>query len=493
MSTNRQNPLPAICLTRTGLLAALLQAALLLCACSSGPDFRAPAVPQAQAYTARDEAVPLQQRIALGKRIETEWWTLFASAPLDGLIRQAVANNYDLAAAQETLAQAEEAVKAQSGSLLPQVALGAAAGRQEYGVALFGPSNFHIPPFSYYELGPTLSWMPDFFGGGQRAVERQRALADYQVHQLDATYVTLTGNTVTAALEAASAEAEIAAAGQIVAEDRNTLELVQAADAAGAATRMDVTSAQSQLFADQALLPPLQQRLSASRHALAILVGRTPADWTPPSLDFNGISLPQQLPVSLPSELVKRRPDILAAEANLHAASAAIGVATARLYPQLTLSANMLQEALAPAGIFSSTATAWSLAAGVTAPLFDGGTLTARKREAEHAYQSALAEYRQTILVAFMQVADELTALAHDEQQLAILNDAAGAAATALDIARTRYQAGEAGLLQVQDAQRAWARAQLDSIRARHQRYLDCVRLFVALGGSPLAAGKSPG
>jgi NodT family efflux transporter outer membrane factor (OMF) lipoprotein len=195
--------------------------------------------------------------------------------------------------------------------------------------------------------------------------------------------------------------------------------------------------------------------------------------------------------VSLPSELVKRRPDILAAEANLHAASAAIGVATANLYPQITLTANMMQEALTPAGIFSSAATAWSLAAGVTAPIFNGGTLKAEKREAEHAYQSALAQYRQTILVAFVQVADALTALAHDDDEVAIMDNAAGAATTTLDLARTSYQAGAAGLLQVQDAQRAWAKAQLDVIRARHQRYLDCVRLFVALGGSPMAPRQS--
>ncbi len=491
MNMNGQHPLRAVHLAKTGLLATLLPVTLLLYACSSGPDFRTPPPPGTGAYTSKTDAVPLPQRIALGKQIETEWWTLFASAPLNELIRQAVENNYDLASAKQTLAQAQEAVKAQNGSLLPQISLGAAAGRQEYGVALFGPSNFNIPPFSYYELGPTLSWMPDFFGGGKRATERQQALADYQVHQIDATYITLTGNTVTAALETAAANAESAAAGDIIAEDRKTLELVQASDAAGAATQVDVTSAQSQLYADQALLPPLQQRLSASRHALALLVGKAPADWTPPDFDFGSFALPPQLPVSLPSELVKRRPDILAAEANLHAASAAIGIATANLYPQLTLSANMLQEALTPAGIFSSAATAWSLAAGVTAPIFNGGTLTAQKREAEHAYQSALAQYRQTILVAFMQVADALTSLAHDDDAVAIVDNATKAAAATLEMMRASYQAGAAGLLQVQDAQRALAKARLDTIRARHQRYLDCVRLFVALGGSPLAAKQS--
>jgi NodT family efflux transporter outer membrane factor (OMF) lipoprotein len=476
MKTNRQN---------------LLLATLLLCACSSGPDFKIPASPEPESYTSKDDEVPMQQRIALGKQIETEWWTVFASAPLNDLIRQAVENNYDLVSAKETLAQAEEAVKAERGSLLPQAALGGAAGRQAYGVALFGPSNFSIPPFSYYEIGPSVSWTPDFFGGGKRAVERQQALANYQAHQIAATYITLTGNTITAALEAAAAGAEITAARQIIAEDQKTLALVQESYAAGAATKVDIASAQSQLFADQFMLPPLEQRLSVGRHALSILVGKAPADWTAPSLDFYSFTLPQQLPVSLPSELVKRRPDILAAEANLHAASAAIGVATANLYPQIMLTANMMQEALTPAGIFSSAASAWSLAAGVTAPIFNGGQLSAEKRGAEHAYQSSLAQYRQTILVAFVQVADALTSLAHDDDAVAIMNNAVNAAAATLDMARTSYLAGAAGLLQVQDAQRAWSKTQLEIIRAQHQRYQDCVRLFVALGGSPMAAKKS--
>lgn len=464
----------------------LLGTLLLLSACSSGPNFKTPAPPKADAYTSKDEAVPLKQRIALGKQIETEWWALFASEALNSIIQQAVENNYDLASARETLAQAEEAVQAESGRLLPQASLGVATGRQKYGVALFGPSNFNIPPFSYYTAGPSVSWTLDLFGGGQRAVERQQALANYQAHETDAIYITLTGDTVAVALEMASANAEIAATERIVAVDEKTLALVHASYAAGAATKVDILSAQNQLIADQAMLPPMEQRASVSRHALSILVGKAPADWTPPSLGFNNFTLPQELPVSLPSELVRKRPDILAAEADLHAASAAIGVATANLYPQLTLSANLMQEALTPAGIFSAVNNAWSLAAGLTAPIFNGGTLTAQKREAEHAYQASLAQYRQTILVAFRQVADALTAQAHDDEEVAFMNNAINTASTTLELASASYQAGAIGLLQVQDAQRAMAKAQLDNIRAHHQRYLDCVRLFVALGGSAI-------
>lgn len=460
---------------------------LLLSACSAGPDFKTPEPPRTEAYTAANEALPLDQRIVMGKQIEGQWWSLFASAPLNDIIHQAVTSNYDLAAARATLAQAQEAVRAAGGELLPQATLGATAGRQKYGVALFGPGNFNIPPFSYYEAGASLSWTPDLFGGKHRALERQQALADYQAHEVDAAYITLTGDTVAAALEMAAANAEIATLGRILAEDRKTLTLVNEAYAAGAATKLDILNAQNQLNADQALRPPLEQRINVSRHALAIFVGRAPANWTPPEVSFDRLAFPQTLPVSLPSALVKQRPDILAAEANLHAASAAIGVATANLYPQLTLSAGMMQEALTPAGLFSATNNAWALAAGLTAPLFNGGTLTAQKRETEHAYQAALARYQQTILIAFRQVADALTSLAHDDEAVAIANNAVATAATSLSLAHASYQAGAIGLLPLQDAQRALAKAQLDMIRARHRRYVDSVRLFVALGGSPVS------
>ncbi len=473
-------------------LSLLLSSSLLVSACSSGPNFSKPDAPQIGAYTSKEEVLPIQQRIVLGKRIETDWWTLFSSPGLNTLIRQTVNNNYSLAAARETLAQAEASVQAESGSLLPQAALGATAGRQKYGAALFGPANFNIPPFTYYEVGPALSWTPDLFGGGRRALERQQALAEYQADQMDALYVALTGDTVTTALDMAATGAEISVLRTIVAEDQKILTLVKSAYAAGSSTRMDMLSADKQLTADQALLPPLLQRLSVSRHALAIFAGHAPANWLPPDLDYNRLTLPQQLPLSLPSDLVKQRPDILASAADLHAASAAIGVATANLYPQITLSANMMQEALTPAGIFNASNNAWALAAGVSAPLFDGGRLTAQKRGAEHVYRASLARYRQTILVAFRQVADALTALAQDEDAAALADHAVSTARTSLELVRMSYRAGATGLIDLHNAQRGWEKAQWDQIRIRQQRYLDSARLFVALGGSPMA-GKNVG
>ena len=464
-----------------------LATAAFLSGCTVGPNFTPPEAPAVSTYTSAADALPVAQRVELGKHIESQWWRLFASKPLNALIRQAVTSNYSLHAAQQTLAQAQEAARAQSGSLWPNVSLGATSGRQKYGVALFGPADFAIPAFSYDEIGPTVSWTLDLFGGERRNRERMRALVDYQSRQLDAAYVELTGNVVAVALGMASAQARMDVINRIIAEDEKTLKLVQASFDAGAGTRVDILSARSQLIADQALIPPMKQQISTNRHALAILLGKQPSAWTPPPLTLDEFTLPRSLPVRLPSELARTRPDIMAAEANLHAASAAIGVATANLYPKITLSANLMQEALNPAGLFHAANDAWSAAAGLSAPLFNGGELSAQKQAAEDAYRVALDQYQQTVLNAFGQVADALTAIAHDEELIATWQQSVDTARSSLDLARKSYQAGNTGLMPIEDAQRHLAQAQLGITEISSQRYLDCVRLFVALGGSPMS------
>ena len=459
----------------------------LLSACTVvGPDFKTPESPEAKAYTQEKELLTSAQRISQGKQLEMDWWRLFASTPLDDTIQQAITDNFSIAAAQETLAQAEESVKAENGGFMPQSTLNGIAGRQKYGVALFGPSSFKIPPFNYYEAGPSMSWSPDLFGGTHRSVERQQALAEYQSHQLDAAYVVLTGNVVTEALEIAATKAEIGAVEKIITEDKKTLNLVQTAFKAGAETKVDILTVRSQLENNQTLLPPLGQRLSVAKHALAVLMGKAPGNWVPPEFTLDGFLLPKELPVILPSELVHKRPDILAAEANLHAASAAIGVAAANLYPKITLSASITREALVPGRLFSSLGESWGLAGGLTAPLINGGTLSAEKRAAEHAYQVALAQYKETVLQAFGQVADALTALEHDDELYAAQKKAFDTNNASLTLARKSYQAGDTNLLLVQDAARQLAQARVGVIRAQAKRYQDTAALFVALGGSPI-------
>jgi len=255
----------------------------------------------------------------------------------------------------------------------------------------------------------------------------------------------------------------------------------------GSATKLDIIKAKTELERDSAMLPPLKQRLSIAKHALAILVGKAPANWLTPNFDINKLTLPKELPLSLPSELVHNRPDILAAEANLQGASAAIGIATANMYPNIVINAQLLQESLTPGALFNSASTAWAVAAGLTAPIFSGGTLCAEKRKTELAYDAALAQYQQTVLIAFEQVADALAALSNDSEAVTLQRETVHLADTALKLAYKSYEIGAIGLIQIQDSQRTLARAELELIRARRQQFLDTAQLFVALGGSPIA------
>jgi NodT family efflux transporter outer membrane factor (OMF) lipoprotein len=366
--------------------------------------------------------------------------------------------------------------------------LGATAGRQKYGKALFGPLDFVIPPFTYYSVGPSASAPLDLFGGSRRAVEEKTAQQDYRQEELQAALLSLTANIAVQALTVAAARAEMGVAAEIIADDQRNVDLVQTALQAGVATRTQLLSAQTQLASDQTLLPGLRQQESTARHALAILLGQEPSLWTPPDLSLSDFSLPSEIPASVPCELAHRRPDILAAEAQLHAASAAIGVATANLYPNITLSGSLTQQALTPGQLFEGAASAWSIAANLTAPLYDGGRLRAERRAALLGYQAALADYRQVILRSFAQVADGIQALANDEEQFNSQQRAAQTATQARDLARRSYAVGNSGILDVLDAERSTAQAQLGLARARAERLIDTARLYVSLGGG----GASP-
>lgn len=466
-----------------------LLAALVVSGCTLGPDFKVPAPPKVTGYAGKDDAAaPADQRVALGKAIEGNWWSAFRSPALDDTIRQALAGNLDIEEARNRMAEAEEQVNVAEGALLPQVSLGATAGRQKYGKSLFGPLNIGIPPFTYYTVGPTVSFPLDLFGGQRRTVEEQQALLEYQHHELDAAYQSLTAHVAAEALALAAARAQIDIVQAIIAEDQRNVDLVQQAITAGSGTRVQLVSAQSQLAQDRALLPDLRQNAAVARHALAILAGKAPAEWSPPAFALADFTLPDELPVSLPSELVHRRPDIQAAEAQLHVASAAIGVATANLYPNISLSGTITQQALTPGGLFNSVNNAWSIAANLAQPIFDGGRLSARKRAAVDNYQAQLASYRQTILTAFGDVADRLQALANDADRLTAQDAAAQTAAQSLDLARESYQAGNSGILDVIDAERRYAQAQQGLSRAKAQRLMDTAQLYLAAGSANLNA-----
>jgi NodT family efflux transporter outer membrane factor (OMF) lipoprotein len=462
----------------------------LLFGCTLGPDFTPPKAPTEQGYTATglpDPAIPEaagpSQHFALGKEISGAWWKLFHSPPLDDVLAQAIAGNRTLAAASASLDQAREAVNQAAGGLYPQVDLGGTAARQRLNYAAQGITLFPPKIFNIFTFGPTISYDLDPFGATRRRIEQQQALAEAQEDQLKAAYLTLTGNAASQALTIASLRAQIKTVEDIIADDQENLRLVREEVNAGIASDLDIDSATSQIETDRTLLPPLNQQLSVARHALAILVGKPPGDWTPPDFDLAALTLPEELPVSVPSALLHQRPDLLQAEAQLHAASAAIGIATAELYPDIRLSASMTQEALSPGKLFYAANDAWSIGSQLTAPIFHGGALEAQRRGAEDAFRAFLASYEQTVLQSFGQVADLLEALAHDAEFLAAQRRALDASQASLSLTRRSYSLGNSTLLQVLDAQRLDEQARLGYVRAEAQRYLDTVQLFVAMGG----------
>ncbi len=482
-----RRPLPAS-------LAALFAASV--AACTMGPDFTRPPAPPEDGYLAKGERGPAgQQHEALGQRLSGDWWTLFRSPELDAVVRQSIAGNQDLAAAESSLGQAVQEAAVAAGALYPQADLMAAADRERINLMAYGFTG-PSPVLNLYQVGPTVSYALDLFGKLHRQAEEAGALAEAKAYQLDAAYLALTGDVVVQALAMASLNAQIAAAEDIVADDQQNLQLVRTAKAAGSATDVDVLHADSQLANDRTQLPPLRQGLAEARHALAVLVGHAPAEWSPPDFALAGFRLPDRLPINLPSALVRQRPDILAAEAALHAAGAAVGVATAQMYPDITLSADLLQQATFPGQLFQEMATAITAGGGLTAPLFHGGALAAQRAAAEAAYKTALARYRQTVLRAFAQVADILQALAHDAESVATEDKAVASAEASLRLTRLSYAAGNVGVLQVLDAQRQYQQARLGAVRAQAKRYVDTAQLFLAMGGGwwdwPGRAGHAP-
>ena len=461
----------------------------LLSACTVGPDFEAPQKPASLHYDQQAESeltapggVPGVQHISFRQKATGDWWSTFASEKLNDVMRRAISGNLDLAALDATIAEASEAVTAAKGGLYPQVDYGARISRQRTDL----PGSPRPLTSSLYAIGPQVSFDLDIFGGTKRLIEQQGALLDLQNHRFEAAYLTLTGDVASQAILEASARAQIAAVQNLLADDRKNIELVRKAYLADSVSQVDVALAESQLSQDQTLLPPLVQQRDAAHHALSVLAGKGPADWAAPDFDLADFVLPLNLPVSLPSELAHDRPDIRGAEAELHAASAAIGVATANLYPHLTLSASLTQAAAGPGSLAEAGSTLWSIGAGLAGPIFHGGTLKADRRAAIDDYKATLAQYKQTVVKSLGQVADVLQAINHDGEEYTAQEHALAAAQKSLRLNQEGYRQGETGILQVLDSERAYQQALLGHIRAESARYLDATQLAVALGGNSI-------
>jgi len=471
----------------TKLIATLLAASSLTACATVGPNFRAPDSPKTASTLGAGETAPAAARLDAEAANAGPWWTALNSPELDDVIRQALKDSPTLAEADATLAQSQSALAQARGVAGPQVTGNAGAARQRanlqaFGFTGFGDIQLSNPTFSLYSVGGAVSYDLDLWGGNRRRIESATARAEAEGRRTEAAYLSLTANVAIQAATIATLRAQIADVERMIADDQANIELIRKANALGGSTSLAKVSAASQLEEDRAQLPALQGELAAARHALAVLVGKAPADWSAPPFDLSSMKLEGPIPVALPSQLVRKRPDILAAEAELHAATADIGVATADLYPNLKLSASLTQGALKPGDLFSYDASGWDLAAGLTAPIFDGGALKARRQQAREAARAANARYQQTVLTAFAQVADALSALAADEATLAAQSRNAQQAAERLRLARVAFDKGGGTLLEVVDAQRSLNAARSAHARAQGQRVLDAIRLFAAAG-----------
>ncbi len=469
---------------------------LLLPGCAVGPDFRTPPAPADSGYTAR----PLQtttdaphvaggnaQSFVEGRDIAGDWWTLFHSGELNRLIAQALTNNPDLKAAQAALLAAHENVLAQRGGYFPTVTATFSASRQKQPQTLAPVPNYPVVPqeFQYNLFTPqvSVSYVPDVFGLNRRTLESFKAQEQGVHYQMIATYTTLTANVVVTAIQKAAVQAQIDATRQLIDLNSNMVQILRYQRIKGYASQLDLVAQESQLAQTAAALPPLMKQMAQLRDQLAVLVGRFPNQAPGAAFALANLKLPAELPVSLPSELVAQRPDVLQAEANLHAASAQIGIAIANRLPNIELTASAGNDALAFEKLFTSGTGFWGLGAAAAAPLFQGGQLLHQERAAKAAYTQAAEQYRSTVLTAFQNVADTLTALQQDAEALQAAANAANDARITLNLSQRQWHDGYISYLALLNAKQAYQQARISLIQAQADRYADTAALFQALGG----------
>jgi NodT family efflux transporter outer membrane factor (OMF) lipoprotein len=422
------------------------------------------------------------QRFVEGLDIPGQWWTLFQSAQLNALIERGLKNSPTLEAAGAVLRQANETLAATRGSYFPSVSAAAGVQRQKVPGASFGAP---VQSIMYTLNNATLnvSYTLDAFGGIRRQVESLSAQAEYERYALEAAYLSLTANLVTAAITEASLRAQLAATQDIADSQRKQLQITQRRLNAGGASRVDVLQQQAILQSTLATLPPLRSQLAQQRNLLAAYVGSLPADYMGPEFNLDSLTLPADLPVSLPSKFVEQRPDVREFSALLHEATAQIGVATANMLPQITLSGSYGGEAASFSNVFSPASAIWSLAASATQPIFKGGQLLHQRRAAVAAAEQAAANYRATVITAFQNVADTLYALEADAETLAAETLAERTSAESLALVQAQYKSGAANYLQVLSAEQTYQSTAVALVKAKAQRYADTAALFQALGG----------
>lgn len=480
-------PLPAMLARAAPLLATLLAAG-----CAVGPDFRPPDAVTDARYTAGEQPVRTvaadvphgQAQTFVAGDVPAQWWALFRSPALDETIRMALAASPTLTQANARLRQAQEDLAARTGATqFPQVDARFNATRQQFDIKSLGITAFPNPgPFTLYGASVQVSYLLDLFGGQRRELEGLRAAVDYQRYEREAARLSLAANVATAAIREAGLRAQLADTVALAEAQQRQFDIMAARLRSGGVARVDVQRQRAELAQTQALIPGLSQQIDATRHQLAVYTGQTPGSASLPEFHLDELYLPETVPFSVPAELARRRPDIRAAEALLHRASADIGVATANLYPQITLSASGGTQESRMRDLFSRF-NVWSLAAGVVQPVFHGGELQARKRAAEAAYEQALGAYRQTVLQGLQNVADTLRALDADAGTLQARAENARQTRDTLAIVSGQYRLGGVSQLTVIDAERQSRQAALDLSQATASRLADTAALLQALGG----------
>jgi NodT family efflux transporter outer membrane factor (OMF) lipoprotein len=400
------------------------------------------------------------------------------------LIQDAVTHYPNIDAQQAALRAARENVRAEKGVFLPQISGSATSTREKSVNPPIAPGE---RPFDFitnvYQANVNVSYTFDLFGGERRALEGLRAQADAQRYQLEGSLLTLSANVAATAIQLASVREQIAATHEIIALEEKQLKLIQRQFDVGSRARADVLQQESNLASVRATLPVLQQQLAVTEHQLAVLTGRFPHDMPAVDLQLSDFTLPQDVPLSLPSTLVERRPDIKVQEMALRQANATVGAATANTLPQLTLTGAYGGLSFVSRTLLDPESSAWNLALGVTQPIFEGGTLRAKRRAAIDTFEQTAAQYRLSVLNAFQNVADSLTALDNDAQALSAEFDAVNAAKSSLDLIQRQYDAGAVGYVSLLTAQQTYQQARIAYVRALASRYTDTVSLFQALGG----------
>jgi NodT family efflux transporter outer membrane factor (OMF) lipoprotein len=469
-----------------------LAASMLLAGCAAGPDFKKPAAPTVHDYTpdpvsttssATNVAGGEAQRFVTGQDIAGDWWTLFHSQTLNNLIERSLKANPGITAAQAALVVAQENVKAQRGAYYPSVAASFSAAHQKTASVIAPVPNNNEFHFNLFTPQVAVSYVPDVFGLNRRTVESLNAQMEQARYVLVATDITLSANVAAAAIQEASLREQLGATHRLMDLSSKMLQILRAQFAQGYASRLDVAAQESQLAQIAATLPPLAKQLAQQRDLLAALSGGFPSEGPAEKFELADLQLPLELPLSLPSKLVAQRPDVLQAEENFHFASAQAGIAAANRLPNFMLTADIGSAALAFGKIFSSGTGFWGVAGSVTQPIFEGGTLLHRERAAWAGYTNAAEQYRGTVITAFQNVADTLSALEQDAGALKAAADSRDAAKVTLDLTRRQEESGYANVLALLSAEQAYNQAVISLVQAQANRYADTAALFQALGG----------